>query len=437
MERNALVSLIRRQARAMRSLGDVQAVLQQVAGAHTVLLGEASHGTHEFYAVRAEITRRLIVDHGFDAVAVESDWPDALRVNRWVKGGADADPLGGYLRFPRWMWRNAPVQDFTTWLRQHNAAIVDPLQRVGFYGLDLYSLRASMDAVVHYLDTHDAEAAERARRRYACFDHLADNPQRYGHALRFGLTEPCEHEVVHQLQEMLRDGAAALRSDPDDRFHAQQNARVVSNAEAYYRAAFQDYTDSWNLRDTHMMDTLQALRDHLRERLGRPPRIAVWAHNSHLGDARATEPAEHGQLNLGQLVRERWGDDGGVRLVGFTTHTGTVTAASDWDEPAELKTVRPSLEDSVERLLHDSGHPMFLLALEGAIAPALGVPRLERAIGVIYRPETERWSHYFYTSLSEQFDCVIHIDETRAVTPLDSSTAWVSREEPETFPSGM
>jgi erythromycin esterase-like protein len=246
--------------------------------------------------------------------------------------------------------------------------------------------------------------------------------------------------VVGQLHDMLRDSAAALGSDPDDRFHAQQNARVVRNAEAYYRAAFSDHTDSWNLRDTHMMDTLQALRDHLRERLGRLPRIAVWAHNSHLGDARATEPAEQGQINLGQLVRERWGDDdgaGGVRLVGFTTHGGTVTAASDWDEPAELKTVRPSLDDSVERLLHDSGHPMFLLALHGEIAPALAVPRLERAIGVIYRPETERWSHYFYASLSEQFDCVIHVDETRAVSPLDPSTAWVNREEPETYPSGI
>jgi len=440
MGRDELLSLVRREARPLQGLVDVQAVLQQVSQANTVLLGEASHGTHEFYALRAEITKRLITDHGFDAVAVESDWPDALRVSRYVQGSAELvdadDALGAYLRFPRWMWRNTDVRDFVAWLRTHNDG-VEPKCRTGFFGLDLYSLHSSIEAVVAYLDEHDPEAAVRARRRYACFDHFSDDPQRYGHATHFGLTETCEDDVVRQLQDLLIAAGRELRGDADERFYAQQNARVVRNAERYYRTMFAGHNESWNLRDTHMAETLYELRMHLEGRLGRAPRIVVWAHNSHIGDARATEPGDEGQLNLGQLVREREVDPRACALVGFTTHSGTVAAASDWDEPVELKTVRPSRPDSIERLLHDSGVGNFVLPLAGALAEPLRGRLLERALGVIYRPDTERWSHYFHATLSRQFDTVIHLDETSAVTPLDPSGAWQRHEEPETYPSGI
>lgn len=288
------VRRVREHAQPLRHLRDVQPVLAHLAGAHTVLLGEASHGTHEFYALRAALTKALIDDHGFDAVAVESDWPDALRVNRHVRGDtADADApsaLGGYERFPRWMWRNREVRDFVAALRRRNDAL-PPRQRAGFYGIDLYSPRASMAAVVAHLERIDPEAARRARQRYACFDHYGADPQRYAHATRFGLAPDCEDAVVRQLQELLAAAPADVPGDPDAAFHAAQDARVVRNAERYYRSLFGGRDESWNLRDTHMAETLHALRVHLEGRLGRAPRLVVWAHNSHIGDARATEPA--------------------------------------------------------------------------------------------------------------------------------------------------
>lgn len=409
-----------------------------------VLLGEASHGTHDFYAARARITRRLIEERGFDGVAVEADWPDAYRVNRWVRGaGGDGDSneaLLGFRRFPTWMWRNTDVRAFVNWLRAHNERQPDDRQ-AGFYGVDLYSLHTSIGVVLDYLDRVDPDAARRARYRYSCFEHFGEDPQAYGYAASFDMSQSCEDDVVRQLvelreraQDYSRTGGALAA---DDFFHAEQNARLVLNAERYYRAMFRSNVGSWNLRDTHMVETLEALRSHLSGVRGRPAKLVVWAHNSHLGDARATELGTMGELNVGQLVRERHGDD--ALLVGLTTHTGTVTAASEWDEPPRRKEVRPSLEGSFERLFHEVGVPRFHLDLrdDEEVREILAEPLLERAIGVIYRPETERLSHYFRADIVAQFDAVLHMDETRAVQPLDPPERWPSNEVPETFPSGM
>ena len=407
---------------------DLDPLLELIGGARFVLIGEASHGTHEFYSIRAKITKRLIAEKGFNAVAVEADWPDAYRINRYVRGMSDdaeaIDALGDFKRFPTWMWRNADVLDFVGWLREHNETHAS---KVGFYGVDLYSLYSSMAAVIEYLDKVDPEAARRARYRYACFEHAGEDPQSYGYAASFGLTPTCEKEVVSQLVEMRRNYAGS-----DEAFYAEQNARLVLNAERYYRSMFAGRVSSWNLRDQHMAETIDALAQHL----GRDARIVVWEHNSHLGDARATEMGRQGELNVGQLMREAHGDD--ARLIGFTTYHGTVTAASEWDGPAEHKRVRPGMPGSYEALLHGAGVADFILPLRGnAAARALDEERLERAIGVIYLPATERMSHYFAASLPRQFDAVIHIDETRAVEPLERFEREHTREVPETYPSAL
>jgi len=417
-------------------------LLRMLGAARFALLGEASHGTREFYQERADITRRLITDGDFTAVAVEADWPDAWRVNRYVRGLSDdrhaGDALSGFERFPAWMWRNTVVRDFVEWLREHNAACV-PERQVGFYGLDLYSLFTSIQEVLAYLDRVDPGAATRARERYACFDHAAQDSQAYGYAASFGLAASCEDEVVQQLRSMNRR-LGQLPATPglerDALFYAQQNARLVRNAEEYYRTMFHGRVSSWNLRDSHMVETLQALDRHLGAG-GTPPRIAVWAHNSHLGDASATEMGNRGEWNVGQLMRDRYPHES--VLTGFSTHHGWVTAASSWDEPPRHQRVRAGLPGSWEDLLHQTGACRFLLDLrDNPALRALARPqRLQRAIGVIYRPETERQSHYFHTHLSEQFDVLIHIDETSALEPLDRGPVWQTGEAPETFPSGM
>ena len=423
---------------------DFDPLLRRVGDARFVLLGEASHGTHEFYRVRAEITKRLIREHGFTAVAVEADWPDAWRVNRFVRGrsvDADAtDALGGFRRFPQWMWRNADVLDFVGWLRAHNDALAEPA-RVGFYGLDLSSLHASMEAVLRYLRIVDPEAARRAQHRYACFEHFGEDPQAYGHATSLGLAPSCEREVVAQLVELQRAGAEYARRDgrvaADDLFFAEQNARLVRNAERYYRAMFGGRVASWNLRDQHMAETLDALAGFLDATGGRPAKVVVWAHNSHLGDARATEMGAAGELNVGQLVRQRHAH--ACLLVGFSTYSGTVTAADDWDEPARRMTVRPALAGSCEAAFHDTGLGNFLLDLRERTEAVrlLDRPRLQRAIGVIYRPATERMSHYFDARLPGQFDAVLHYDDTRAVEPMERTGLWERAEVPETYPSAL
>jgi len=422
---------------------DYDRLLDTIGDARFVLLGEASHGTHEFYRERARITKRLIAERQFAAVAVEADWPAADRVNRYVRGigrdGDAVDALADFKRFPAWMWRNADVLDFVGWLREWNDGVADA-ERAGFYGLDLYSLQESIDAVLAYLDKIDPEGARRARARYACFDHFGDDPQTYGYSAGFGLARSCEDDVVSQLVELRRRAADYAGRDggvaPDEFFAAEQNARLVASAEEYYRVMFRGRVESWNLRDRHMTDTLAALAGHLG-RDGRAPRLVVWAHNSHLGDARATELGEHGELNVGQLVRERFGAD--AVLVGFTTFGGTVTAASEWDRPPERKTVRPGLAGSYERLFHDAGLPRMVLPLRDDLAlnSALVVPRLERAIGVLYLPETERPSHCFHARLSRQFDYLLHFDETRALEPLERTVGWETGEPAETFPSGL
>lgn len=437
-----IVSSVRRAAIPLSATDDVDAIVQRVAGARYVLLGEATHGTHEFYAMRAAISRALIEDHGFTAVVVEADWPDSYRVNRWVRGtGSDRtanDALMGFGRFPTWMWRNRDVIDFVTWLREWNA--MQPRDRqAGFYGMDLYSLHASIGIVLDYLGKIDPEAAGRARYRYSCFDHFGDDVQAYGYATRFGMSRGCEEEVVAQLVELRRRAADYANRDgrvaEDDYFFSEQNARVVLNAERYYRTMFGGRVESWNLRDQHMVDTIDALSTHLG-RGGGAPRMIVWAHNSHLGDARATDMGAAGEHNVGQLMRQRHGSE--AALVGFTTHTGTVTAASDWDGPTERKHVVPSLDSSCERLFHDTGLPRFALSLDDDdLGETLAAPRLERAIGVIYLPRTERVSHYFRASLARQFDVVIHIDTTRALEPLELWARDHTGEPAETFPTGV
>jgi erythromycin esterase-like protein len=422
---------------------DFAPLMSRIGDARFVLIGEASHGTHEFYRIRAAITKELIRTKGFTAVAVEADWPDAWRVNRYVRAdGGDRDAeqaLGGFKRFPQWMWRNADVLDFVGWLRAHNDSL-PPELRAGFYGLDLYSLHASMEAVISYLRKVDPDAAQRAALRYGCFDRFGEDPQRYGYSAAIGLSPSCEKEVVAQLVDLRasameyasRDGRIAL----DDLFFAEQNARLVANSERYYRAMFGSRVSSWNLRDQHMAETLEGL-DRFLTRGGSAPKIVVWAHNSHLGDASATEMGDGGELNVGQLVRQRHGAD--AVLVGFSTYTGTVTAASDWDEPAQRKLVRPALTGSYEALFHDAGIPNLYLDLgvPNDARAALENPRLQRAIGVIYRPETERMSHYFQARLPLQFDVVLHYDQTRAVEPLERTPLWVRGELPETYPFAL
>jgi erythromycin esterase-like protein len=437
------IDLIREKAVPLSGASDVtDEILALVGDARFVLIGEASHGTHEFYKYRAAITKRLISEKDFAAVAVEADFPDAYRINRFVRGeGSDRtaeDALGEFQRFPLWMWRNTEVLEFVEWLKNHN----DPLgmgEKIGFYGIDLYSLHSSMAAVLKYLEAVDKEAANRARYRYSCFNAFGEDAQHYGYAASFDVSKSCEDEAVNQLMDlrqkafnyMNRDGFVAR----DEYFFAEQNARLVINAEEYYREMFRGRVSSWNLRDRHMAETLAALAAHL-ESQQIPPKIVVWAHNSHLGDASATDMQQRGEWNVGQLIREQF--PGETINIGFTTFTGTVTATDNWDEPARLKRVREGLNNSYERLFHQAEIPRFFLNLRdeetrGAFRGQL----LERAIGVIYRPETERASHYFYADLPRQFDGVIHFDVTRALEPLDQAASWTHADVPETYPEGI
>src|SRR5437762_9198837 len=442
-EQNLITDEIRKALHALSGdARDYDPLLKLIDGACFCLLGEATHGTHEFYRERAEITKRLIKEQRFTAVAVEADWPDAFRVNRYVRGLGDDrnadEALSGFTRFPTWMWRNTVVLDFVEWLRDYNSSLPTNAAKVGFYGLDLYSLYTSIEAVLGYLNKIDPSAATRARYLYSCFEHFSEDTHAYGYAANFGLTESCERDVIEQLIELRRRATDYASRDgrvaQDEFFFAEQNARLVLNAERYYRAMFRGRVESWNLRDQHMAETLGALVSQLNAQ-GQRAKVAVWEHNSHLGDARATYMADYGELNVGQLVRERYGSE--AVLVGFTTYKGTVTAASDWDGPAERKRVRPALEDSYEASFHDADIPNFLLPLRIPNPQAFRDSRLERAIGVIYLPRTERQSHYFEARLSEQFDVLIHLDETNALRPLERQALWETGEFPETFPTGM
>ncbi len=435
-------SIVRRTlVQAPRGMPPEDVLFEWVGDARLVLLGEASHGTHEFYAARAEMTKRLIEDKGFRAVVVEADWPDAYRVNRYVMGrgddGSAEQALRGFERFPTWMWRNTVVSDFVDWLREHNARIAAPQERTGFYGMDLYSLYRSAEDVIRYLDKVDPDAARRARERYSCFEQHGTEGQEYGYSAAFGSGSPCEQEAVAQLVDLQRHATEHAKRDglvaEDEQFFAEQNARLVRSAEEYYRTMFGGRVSSWNLRDQHMVETIEALGGHLGQQRGAPAKMVVWAHNSHLGDARATEVASVGEWNVGQLLRERY--PGQCRILGFTTYTGTVTAADDWGEPADCKRVRPGLDGSVEKFLHDIRADDFWTSFEDPdLVRVLRSAMLERAIGVVYRPRTERRSHYFRARVADQFDAVIHIDRTTALEPLDRTSRWESGELPETYP---
>jgi protein-L-isoaspartate(D-aspartate) O-methyltransferase len=412
-------------------------MFDRFADARVVLLGEASHGTSEFYRARAAITRRLVEAHGFRIVAVEADWPDAAAIDRYVRHKpALAGAAAPFQRFPAWMWRNAEVDAFVTWLRAHNDAR-PASRRAGFYGLDLYSLNNSISAVIDYLERIDPDAARIARTRYGCLTPWAKEPAAYGHmALSEGYGR-CERAVTDMLRELLGKRLEYSLLDGEQFLDATQNARLVRNAEAYYRAMYYGSAESWNLRDTHMFETLQ----HLLHAGGSDARAVVWAHNSHIGDARHTEMGSvRGELNIGQLCRQHYGacGEGGAALVGFGTHAGTVAAARDWDAPMQVMDINPSRPDSVERLFHDAGNARCLLDLREGVHPqsrlVLQEPRLERFIGVIYRPDTERWSHYSASSLPLQFDAWTWFDRTSAVSALPSGHASGM---PDTYPFGL
>ena len=408
---------------------DLDAFLDRVGDARVVLLGEATHGTAEFYRMRARITRALVEQKGFDVLALEADWPDAARIDHHVRTRAGPPAAWrAFARFPTLMWRNREFADLVAWLEHHNRSARRP---VGVYGLDLYSLHTSIERVLAHLDEVDPATARVARERYGCLTPWEQDPAAYGRMALTGRYRSCEDEVVAMLTDLLSRRLEGL--DPEERLDARQNARVVANAEAYYRAMYYGSVASWNLRDRHMFDTLEAV---LQSR-GPESRAVVWAHNSHLGDARATQMGASGEHNLGQLARQRFGD--GARLVGFGTHRGTVAAATDWGGPMEVKEVRPSHERSYERVCHDTGTARFILGLRPGghrLREALEEPRLQRAIGVIYRPETELRSHYFEAILAEQFDEWIWFDETTAVTPL--AVEEVTEEDlPETWPFGL
>lgn len=428
-----LHQLIRAAAQPLPDLDDANfaSAFDRYADRRVVLLGEASHGTAEFYRARAAITQRLIERHGFSFVAVEADWPDALTIDRYVRHlPARPGARPAFRRFPTWMWRNTDVEAFIEWLRGHNEQ--QPAgRRAGFFGLDIYSLADSIAAVLAYLDKVDPEAAKVARERYGCLTPWQHDPAVYGRAVLSERYRACEADMVAALRDLLAKRLDYAAHDGEQFFDATQNARLAAAAERYYRAMYYGSAESWNLRDRHMFETLQ----HLLARRGAGAKAVVWAHNSHIGDARFTDMGRvRGELNLGELCRGRFGE--AAALIGFGTHAGTVAAASDWDGPMEVKEVRPSREDSIERQFHAAGLPRAVLHLDtpGELRRRLRSPRLERFIGVVYRPETELQSHYAEVELPGQFDAYVWFDRTSALTPLPT----VQRPGvPETYPFGL
>jgi protein-L-isoaspartate(D-aspartate) O-methyltransferase len=432
---HGLPELVAESAEPISSIegADLGPLLERIGDATVVLLGEATHGTSEFYRMRERVTRALVERKGFSAIAVEADWPDAARIDRFVRSrpelGTAFEP---FERFPTWMWRNAEVAGMVRWLRDHNAGVEDPSRQVSFHGLDLYSLFTSRDEVLAYLERVDPDAARIARHRYSCLSPWQQDPAAYGRAVVTGRFEGCADAVVANLAELLRRRVADAARHGDDYLDAAQNAVVVTNAERYYRVMYSGSRESWNLRDQHMFETLQVVR----AARGPGAKVVVWEHNSHVGDAAATEMGARGELNVGMLCRREFADD--AFLVGFGTHEGSVAAATEWGGPMERKAVRPSHRDSYERVCHDAAVPAFLLHLReprrAALRDELAEPRLERAIGVIYRPETEMQSHYFQASLPVQFDEYVWFDRSEAVHPLVPHET-----EPglELFPSGL
>jgi len=429
-------------------LREYDPLINASADKELILIGEASHGSMEFYRSRAEITQRLLTEQGFDAVAVEADWPDAYAINRYVcalnSHSSAEGALDHFERFPSWMWANHEILHFIRWLRAFNEMNEEKGHMAGFYGLDLYSMSSSIHAVIEYLEKVDPASAAQARERYGCLEYFMDNPQAYGYAMKSGTADSCEAEIIDQLVALRQKACDYMKVNgfvaADEYFCAEQNAKLVCNAEEYYRAMFGAHArrpNLWNMRDRHMFETLQSLKDHLSQRLGRPAKIIVWAHNSHIGNAAATEMSRRGEFNIGQLCREAYGDK--ALLIGYSTARGTVTAASDWGAEAEQKNVRLPIAGSYEEIFHQVNQKNFFLDLrqDNEATDLLHASRLQRAIGVIYRPETERESHYFQTCLPEQFDFLIHYDDTTALEPINISSIWHRGELEETYPSGF
>ena len=411
---------------------NLEPMMRRIGDARVVLLGEATHGTSEFYLMRERISRELIERKGFSFIAIEGDWPDAARIDHYVRHSkVPPSEWTAFARFPVWMWRNREVREFVDWLRTYNAGI-KPGGRVAFHGLDLYSLYNSIRSVLDYLDSVDPHTAEVARRRYGCLTPWQSDPAVYGQATLTGKYHSCEREVTSMLTELMKKRQAYAEHDGERFLDAMQNARLVANAERYYRTMYYGSRSSWNLRDSHMFETLKNLLSYH----GSQSRGIVWAHNSHVGDSAATEMSARNEYNIGHLCRQEFGN--ASYTIGFGTNSGTVAAASNWDEPMQVINVRPALAGSYERLCHETGDPRFLLPLRG-IAPKSAIaelsnPRLERAIGVIYRPETELQSHYFEAVLPRQFDEYIWLDKTNAVAPLRSEEL---EGLPDTYPFGL
>ena len=411
---------------------DFASFIDRYANAKVILLGESTHGTDEFYRARAAITERLVREHGFRIVAVEADWPDSARIDAYIRGHSELpSAISPFQRFPVWMWRNRAVRDFVDRLKTLNDRLPAMEDKVGFYGLDLYSLPSSMDAVVEILERHEPSALDEVRQRYGCLAPWIDDPVEYGALAIRERIDSCADEVGAVVDEVLKERLGFFQNGDMAYFHALQNARVVAASEAYYRAMHAGSVESWNLRDTHMFRTLQAIF----EARGPDAKAVIWAHNSHIGDASATEMGRRGELNIGQLTREEYGDD--AVLIGFGTDRGTVTAASRWGGPTETKDVRPSMPGSWGALMRELGPDRFFLPIRGAPAAAtdaLMTERIERFIGVIYRPETELLSHYAEAVLGRQFDGWIWFEETHAVEPLPASEIELM---PATYPFAL
>lgn len=423
-------------------------LVEQMSKSRFVLMGEASHGTAEFYRERINLSKELIKEFDFDAVVIEGDWPDTYRLTQYINGEthgqSSEEALFGFMRFPTWMWRNEEMLHFIQWLKQFNDGHVRGSlanKKISIYGMDLYSMFTSMDLVVHYLKQIDPTIAQRAKKRFACFDHFQKNAQLYGYLCTYSSKiKDCKNEVIDQLIDIIRlEKYAQSLSDYSNEqyFSTVQNVKLVKNAERYYRTMFSGKASSWNLRDHHMVEVIADIDRHISKRKGSPAKIIVWAHNSHIGDASFTQQGRGGEISVGQLMRVRYPNE--TFLLGFTTYTGTVTAASEWDGVAERKEVQPGMAGSFEKLFHDLEIEKFYLIFKNfpKVVKALPLNYLERAIGVVYLPETERQSHYFYSDIAKQFDAIIHIDKTSAVKPLELLSKPVKKDVPETYPSGF
>jgi len=407
-------------------------------------MGESTHGTQDFYQARIALSQYLIENKGFQAIAIEGDWTSTYPIHRYCKGEGDKETpesaLTAFKRFPTWMWRNTQMYKFIKYLRHYNDQFSSNTEKIGFYGLDLYCINESAQAVINYLQQYHQEAAEKTIQRYSCFENAKFNPQLYGYLTDKNLTQACTREVTKQfleMQHLIYQTSRSSLEDNDKLFYILQNARIVKNAEKYYRALLEPYHITWNIRDQHMADTLQNIIAHIENTRSQPAKVIVWAHNSHIGDSRATEMFERNQLNLGQLVRERFNTT--PFLLGFSTAVGSVTAASEWDGPASYKKIQAPLTGSYEYLFHQLKEKNFLLNLneDNKLTHLLKVSQLQRAIGVIYHPHTERMSHYYFSHLAYQFNALLHLDITKALIPLDKKRALVSGDIPDTYPVGF